>query len=147
MPTTTPGKPTKATYRRRRGKHPAEATTRPDLPYTMRLPDGRTLYVEVPGHHVEQFEGEPAFTPEGVVFLDRIRALALPMTRPVSPGYLARLREALGMTQRELAERLGVTILTVSRWERGTRRPGDANLEALRMLADDAKRRGVTLPG
>lgn len=146
--TTTAPKPKPKPYTRRRGKHPAEATQRPDLPYTMRLPDGRTLYVEVPGRHVQRDrDGEPAFNPEGVAFLDRIRALAMPLTQPPSPGYIARLREALGMTQRELGERLGVNLLTVSRWERGTRRPNSESMKRLRDIADTARRRGVVLPG
>ena len=32
-------------------------------------------------------------------------------------------RQKLGMTQAALAERLGVDVMTVSRWERGTRTP------------------------
>lgn len=34
--------------------------------------------------------------------------------------YLAEHREAAGLTQKQLAERLGTTDMTVSRWERGT---------------------------
>jgi transcriptional regulator with XRE-family HTH domain len=35
---------------------------------------------------------------------------------------LAGRREALGLTQRQLAERFGVHYLTISKWERGLHR-------------------------
>jgi hypothetical protein len=48
----------------------------PGIPYTMRLPDGRTVYVEVPARMaVRDRTGKLAFTPEGVRFLDNVRAL------------------------------------------------------------------------
>lgn len=40
-------------------------------------------------------------------------------------------RQAAGLTQRELAIRLGLTDLTVSRWERDFAVPGKDNLSAL----------------
>jgi DNA-binding transcriptional regulator YiaG len=39
----------------------------------------------------------------------------------VTPTELKRIREALGLTQEGLAESLGVTKGTVSRWEAGLR--------------------------
>ena len=36
---------------------------------------------------------------------------------------LRRLRQGLGLSQHELARRLGVARATVTRWENGTRRP------------------------
>ncbi|MDG2308751.1 MAG: helix-turn-helix domain-containing protein [Candidatus Binatia bacterium] len=44
------------------------------------------------------------------------------------------LRWRLGMTQEELARRLGTTVCTVDQWEHGYSRPGDAE----RALLDDA---------
>ena len=38
---------------------------------------------------------------------------------------MARLRQEMGMTQRELADRLGVTTVTVHRWEREGAFPRD----------------------
>ena len=45
---------------------------------------------------------------------------------------LKRLREERLLTQEELAERVGVTPLTVSRWENHKRRP---RLKSIRKLA------------
>lgn len=132
----------------RKGRPRPEALSRPDVPYTMRLPDGRTVYVEVPGRYTAADRGgQVAFLPEGLRFLDRLRALLMQVPGAPSPGYIATLREALGLTQKEFAARLGVDKLTVSRWERGALRPGAASVKAIRRLRDDAARRGVALPG
>ncbi len=53
--------------------------------------------------------------------------------------FIARLRGELGMTQRELADRIGVTDKAVSKWERGRGFPDVAILEAL------AKELGVSV--
>jgi len=41
---------------------------------------------------------------------------------------VAAAREARGLTQVELAKRLGTTSMTVSRWERGVMEPGALDL-------------------
>lgn len=139
---------TTAKRQSRRGRRPAEALSRPDFPYTMRLPDGRIVCVEVPGRWVTaDRDGTPAFLPAGVAFLDRIRALFLSaLDRPPSPGYITRLREGLGLTQETFAKRIGVDKMTVSRWERGTMRPSGQAVKAIEKLRKDALRRGVPLP-
>lgn len=138
---------TKTSYNRRRGPGPAKQLSNPDLPYTMKLPDGRTLYVEVPGRWVtSDRDGKPALLPDGVAFLDRVRALAIKLDRPPSPGYISALREALGMTQKEFGETIGVDKMTVSRWERGALRPSDESLAVIEDLRKKAVRKGVTIP-
>jgi len=138
--------PTKE-MKRRRGRPPAAQLSNPDFPYTMKLPDGRTLYVEVPGRWMTQDrDGSPAFLPGAVRFLDRIQALAQRLDRPPSPGFITSLREALGLTQAEFGERIGVDKMTVSRWERGALRPSDASLAAISELRNRATRSGVTIP-
>ncbi len=136
--------------RKRRGRPPAKQLSQPDHPYTMKLPDGRTVYVEVPGRWVtKDRSGEVAFLPEAVYFLDRIQALATPLNprrSGPSPAYITSLREALGLTQQEMGDRLGVDKMTVSRWERGTVRPSSESLAALEKMRRTAVRKGVTIP-
>jgi len=138
---------TQPATRKRRGRPPAAQLSNPDFPYTMKLPDGRTVYVEVPGRWVTaDRDGSPAFLPQGVEFLDRIRALALKLDRPPSPGFVTALREALGLTQAEFGERIGVDKMTVSRWERGALRPSDESMAGLEDLRRRAIRSGVAIP-
>jgi DNA-binding XRE family transcriptional regulator len=113
----------------------------------MRLPDGRTLCVEVPGRWTTaDRDGTPAFLPEGVAFLDRIRALfTSTLDRAPSPGYITRLREALGMTQEQFGDRIGVDKMTVSRWERGTMKPSGPARKAIEKLRKESIRKGVTV--
>src|SRR5437867_235373 len=49
------------------------------------------------------------------------------------------LRIRLGLTQRELAEELGVRQQTVSEWETGSYRPRGASLRVLRMVAERSR--------
>jgi len=117
-----------------------------DLPYIMRLADGRTVFVLVPGAWTEaDVSGQVAFTPSAIRLLDRVRALAMAMPASPSPGFVRTLREALGMTQAQLAQRLHVDKLTVARWEWGKVRPRPATLRALDQLRRQAARRGVVI--
>jgi hypothetical protein len=51
----------------RRGRPGRLELARPDVPYAMKLPDGRTLYVEVPGRWtVSDRGGQIGFLPAGV---------------------------------------------------------------------------------
>jgi len=133
--------------RRRRGRPPAAQLANPDFPYTMKLSDGRTVYVEVPGRWVtKDRDGKAALLPKGVAFLDRIRALSMKLDSSPSPGFFTALREALGMTQAEFGERIGVDKMTVSRWERGALRPSDESLSAIADRRRRAVRGGVAIP-
>ncbi len=133
--------------RKRRGRPPAAQLPNPDLPYTMKLPDGGVLYVEVPGRWVtKDRDGKPAFLPQAVKFLDRVRALAVKVDRAPTPGFLTALREALGMTQAEFGARIGVDKVTVSRWERGALRPGHESVRAIEDLRRRAVQGGVAIP-
>ena len=117
-----------------------------DVPYTMRLSDGRTLFVLVPGAWCERdVTGELLFKPDAIRFLDRVRALAIQTPKSPTPGFIRALRESLGLTQVEFGERAGVDSMTISRWERGAVRPGPAAMRALDKLRRDAGRRGTVI--
>jgi len=55
--------------------------------------------------------------------------------------WIRGLRRQLGLTQSQLAERLGVTLVTVSRWETGQARPNSLARKALASLAE-----GISAP-
>jgi len=133
---------------RRRGRPQRGELTAPGVPYAMTLPGGRTLFVEVPARMATRDRGgQPAFTPDGVRFLDRVRALASDLGGPLSPALITSLRQAAGMTQEELGKRIGRDKLTVSRWECGTVRPSKEALARLARLFRQLKASGVLLPG
>lgn len=133
---------------RRGGRLSPSELRAPGIPYTMKLADGRLVYVEVPRRMARQDQsGELAFTPSGVRFLDHVRALALNPSQAPSPAYLASLRQALGLTQAQLGRLVGRNKLTVSRWERGGLRPSPEALEKLYAIARKRKQAGVMLAG
>jgi DNA-binding XRE family transcriptional regulator len=114
-------------------------------PYTMSLGNGVTVYVEVPASMVRKEDGEIAFTPAGIRFLDRVRAAGTPIGETMTPGHIAALRAALGMTQEAFGKAVGVNKLTVSRWERGELRPNRTSLAAIRQLRRKQARQGVAI--
>ncbi len=130
-----------------RGRKAGAERRQPDYPYILKLRDGRRLFVEIPGRWVTtDRDGEVAFLPPAVELLDRIQVLATPASdRPPTPGYIATLRKALGLTQERLGQRLGVDKMTISRWERGTVKPSRESVVALDHLRKQSVRKGVTL--
>jgi DNA-binding XRE family transcriptional regulator len=89
--------------------------------------------------------GDTAFTPAGVRFLDRVRALFMPMRPHLTPGFIRTLREALHLTQHQFGEAVGVDKMTVFRWEKGILRPSEESVKAIKRLRDKAVRRGVEI--
>jgi type I restriction enzyme M protein len=59
------------------------------------------------------------------------------MTQDI-PAILAAIRGQLGLTQQQLAERLGVSFATVNRWEGGSNAPQKAALGVILRLAAEA---------
>ena len=53
--------------------------------------------------------------------------------------YIQALRRHLGLTQRELAERLGTRQQTISEWETGVYKPRGASATLLSIIAERAK--------
>jgi DNA-binding transcriptional regulator YiaG len=62
----------------------------------------------------------------------------------VTSDEFKRMREAAGLTQEKLAERLGVHRVTIARWETGERRIPEMAARLLARIRDDerAKRKG-----
>ena len=82
-----PATTTKTRRACRKGRPQRAELSAPGIPYTMRLADGRTVFIEMPARTaVRDRGGELAFTPEGVRFLDRIRALASHLEVAPSPA-------------------------------------------------------------
>ena len=52
----------------------------------------------------------------------------------MTPDEIRALRKSLGMTQPEFAEKLGVTVITVSSWERGIRNPSGSAVMLMQQL-------------
>jgi DNA-binding transcriptional regulator YiaG len=91
--------------------------------------------------------GELSYTASALRALDRLRAILVQVDEHSSPGHIRTLRESLGLTQQELADRLKVTGQTVSRWERGEVQPNQATLVRLRRVQANARKKGVTVRG
>ncbi len=114
------------------------------VPYTMNLPDGRMVFLTLPAETVERdVSGQLMLTPDGGRLLDRVRALAMKTPARPSPAYLRTLRDALGLTQEQLAKKLSRSTVTIKRWEAGTLRPGDEAVAAIQRMVDSASSRGV----
>jgi DNA-binding transcriptional regulator YiaG len=52
----------------------------------------------------------------------------------MTPKQIRIIRDALGLTQQQLAEMIGAQRPTVARWETGVNRPQGANLKVLKEL-------------
>ena len=53
----------------------------------------------------------------------------------MTPAEIKTLREKLGLTQSQLANKIGVNQVTVNRWERGHKRPSPMALNQLHNLS------------
>jgi len=89
--------------------------------------------------------GKLNYTPSALRTLDHLRALIQQVDRESSPGHIKSMRDALGMTQQQLANRLKVSSQTVSRWERGEVQPNTAALTRLRRLQATVRAKGIAV--
>jgi DNA-binding transcriptional regulator YiaG len=118
-----------------------------DLPYALSLGDGRMLAIALRAAWLKpDRSGRPLLLPPAVRAVDRLRAV-LGTPEKVSPGFIVTLREALGLTQAEFGEKLGVAKMTVSRWECGRMRPSPAAAQAILKLQARARHQGVGIDG
>ncbi len=118
-----------------------------DLPHVMKLGGGSMLAISLPASWVKaDRSGEPLLLPPAVRALDRLRALFTSQER-ITPGFIVGLREAMHLTQDQFGRKLGVSKMTVSRWECGRMMPGKAAVAAIRELQAKSRRGGVKIDG
>jgi DNA-binding transcriptional regulator YiaG len=89
--------------------------------------------------------GELSYTASAMRTLDRLRAILVRIDEHSSPGHIRTLRETLGLSQQELADKLKVTSQTVSRWERGEVQPNAEALKKLGRIQASARKKGVAV--
>ena len=90
--------------------------------------------------------GQPLLLPPAVRALDRLRAVfAIP--ERITPGLIISLRGSMGLTQGQFGQKLGVSKMTVNRWEGGRMRPGHRAVRAILKLQAKARRDGVKIDG
>jgi len=54
------------------------------------------------------------------------------------PDLIKELRDKLGLTQEQFAQKVGVTFSTINNWEKGTRTPHPFLFQKLLELAEEA---------
>ncbi len=60
-----------------------------------------------------------------------------------TPSFIKKLRKSLGLTQEEMAKRLGVSFTSVNRWENGQTQPtqlAKRQIESLYLSHQDEKK-------
>lgn len=118
-----------------------------DLPYVVSLGGGRMLAISLNAQWLKpDRSGNPLLLAPAVRALDRLRAVFANQEK-ATPGFISSLREGMGLTQSEFGRRLGVSKITVSRWECGRMRPGSATMKAILGLQQIARREGVRIDG
>jgi DNA-binding transcriptional regulator YiaG len=118
-----------------------------DLPYVMPFGERGMLAISLRAAWLKpDRSGRPLLLPPAVRALDRLRAV-FAAQEIITPGFISSLREAMGFTQDQFAQRLRVSKMTVSRWECGRMRPGSAMSAAIRKMQSHARRQGVGIDG
>lgn len=118
-----------------------------DLPYIMPFGQGRMLAISLKASWLKpDRSGKPLLLPPAVRALDRLRAVFTAQEN-ITPGFIIALREAMGLTQEQFGRKLGVTKMTVSRWECGRILPSSSKSTAIRNLQLRAQQEGVKIDG
>jgi DNA-binding transcriptional regulator YiaG len=118
-----------------------------DLPYILPFGDGGMLAISLPAEWLKpDRSGQPLLLPPAVRALDRLRAV-FTAQKHLTPGFIVTLREAMGLTQDQFSRKLGVSKMTVSRWECGRMRPSPSMTTVIRKLQARARHEGVKIDG
>jgi len=118
-----------------------------DLPYVVSLGERGMLAVTLRATWLKaDRSGQPLLLPPAIRALDRLRAVFTTQER-ITPGFIISLREAMGLTQEQFGRKLGVTKMTVSRWECGRMLPSPSAATAIRSLRMRTQHQGVRIDG
>ncbi|HZL38168.1 MAG TPA: helix-turn-helix domain-containing protein [Tepidisphaeraceae bacterium] len=118
-----------------------------DLPYVVSFGDSGMLAIALRAAWLKpDRSGQPLLLPPAVRAVDRLRAI-FTHQEELTPGFILSLREGMGLTQSQFGEELGVSKITVSRWECGRMRPSPAKARAIRKLQAQARHEGVKIDG
>jgi DNA-binding transcriptional regulator YiaG len=118
-----------------------------DLPYVIRLGDEGMLAISLPAAWLKADRtGDPLLLPAAVRAIDRLRALFVDQ-KQITAGFIVALREAMGLTQEQLARKLNVSKMTVSRWECGRMHPSESAVTSMRRLQARARKSGLIIDG
>jgi hypothetical protein len=112
----------------------------PGQPYVAKLPNGRYFAVELPegSTQTDSVTGELILLPPAIHLLDRLRVLCAPFPERSTPGRIKILREALGLSVKDLASELQIDAPLVDDWETGKGKPGADITSALERLRQQA---------
>jgi DNA-binding transcriptional regulator YiaG len=118
-----------------------------ELPYIVPFGQGRMLAITLKAAWLKPDRtGQPLLLPPAVRALDRLRAVFTAQEN-LTPGFIIALREATGLTQEQFGRKLGVTKMTVSRWECGRIVPSSLKSAAIRNLQSRVQHDGVKIDG
>jgi len=118
-----------------------------ELPYVMSFGPESMLAIAIKAAWLKpDRSGQPLLLPPAVRALDRLRAIFTNQQK-LTPGFVISLREGLCLTQTEFGRKLGVSKMTVSRWECGRMRPSPAAVQSILKLQKEARRHGVRIDG
>jgi DNA-binding transcriptional regulator YiaG len=118
-----------------------------DLPYVMPFGERGMLAISLRAAWLKaDRSGQPLLLPPAVRALDRLRAVFTAQEK-ITPGFIVSLREAMELTQEQFGRKLGVSKMTISRWECGRMRPGHFMDAAIRDLQAQVQRKGVKIDG
>jgi DNA-binding transcriptional regulator YiaG len=116
------------------------------IPYILNLPEGRTVVLKIPEYMTERDkDGTLLFKPEGFKLIQHVRALSMKTPAHPTAGYIRTVREALGLTLAEFAQRLHRSEIAVKKWEAGKLKPGEDARKRIQKLVDAEGRRGVII--
>ena len=103
--------------------------------YLVKLKNGIEFQAKVNGEDLELFE-EWAHNDPKISNIEKVRAVNKIGPHSCQKTKLAMARMAAGLTQQELADRLGVGLMTYQRWEQAKFTPKTASLMAIGEILD-----------